>query len=139
MSQIVCAISEISRRIRRYRRGYMEPMGLKGVHSRYLTEVCRNPGISQDKLAQRLGFDKSNVARQAAFLEEEGFLHRQPGAEDKRVLCLHPTEKTLDMLPGLQAALQAWEDTLTEDLSPQEKEQLYALLSRVRQKAERMD
>lgn len=139
MSQIVGAISEISRRLRRCRSAYMEPLGLKGVHSRYLCEVCKAPGISQDRLAQRLGFDKSNVARQAAFLEENGFLSRKPDGEDRRMLCLHPTQKTLELLPGLQKAVQAWEDALTQGLTQEEKAQFATLLSRVRREAERMD
>ena len=139
MSQIVEAISEISRRLRRCRCAYMEPLGLKGVHARYLSEISKCPGISQDRLAQRLGFDKSNVARQALFLEENRFILRQPDKEDRRVLCLYPTERTREMMPGLHQAMQEWEQMLTRDLTGEEKTLLDGLLARVRRDAEGVD
>lgn len=122
----------IGRYFRRCRNVYMENFGLKGIHARYLMEVSQTPGVSQDKLAQRLGVDKSNVARQAAMLEDNEFLLRKPSTEDKRVLCLYPTEKTLALLPGLREAMQNWEDAALGCLERQEKEQLLSLMSKVR-------
>lgn len=129
----------IARAVRRHRNAYMEPLGLKGLHVRYLTELCATPGISQEKLAQRLGTDKSNVARQAAVLEEGGYLLRSPAKEDKRVLCLQPTEKTLRLLPHMQENMDSWEDSLTKALTRQEYALLQSLLERVRKKAEEME
>lgn len=133
--QISKDIAAVSRYLRRQRNRYMEPLGLKGVHGRYLIEICQNSGISQDGLSQRLGFDKSNVARQAALLEEDGFIRRVPDQADKRVLRLYPTERTLELLPKLQQAMDRWENTLTQDLTTEEKERLTALLARVRARA----
>ena len=58
--------------------------GLAGHHHTYIRAVCENPGISQDALAKRNFINKSNVARQAAILEEDGFVTRTPSAQDKR-------------------------------------------------------
>ena len=136
--QISKDIATISRYLRRHRNEYMEPFGLKSIHARYLIEICQNPGISQDGLAQLLGFDKSSVARQATLLEEQGFLLRSPG-EDKRVLQLHPTEKTLALLPGLQAAMEGWEHNLVRDLTQEERALLAALLGKLRARTEQED
>lgn len=136
--QISADLAAVARYLRRQRNQYMEPFGLKSVHARYLIEVCENPGISQDGLTQRLGFDKSNVARQAALLEENGFLRRSPG-EDKRILQLYPTDKTLVLLPNLRQAMEGWEQELTRDLTGDEKALLEKLLSKVRAKAEQED
>lgn len=129
-------VALISKHFRLQRSRYMEPLGLKGVHARMLIDVCERPGISQDRLAQLIGIDKSNVARQVAVLEEQGLLLRKSCGEDKRVLRLHPTQKTLDLLPGLQAQTQSWEDALLVELTPEEKSQLLSLLSRVRARVE---
>lgn len=123
-------IGTIFRYLHRQRHQYLEPFGLKSIHGRYLLEVCKNPGISQDGLSQVLGFDKSNVARQAAFLEENGFLRRCPG-QDKRMLCLHPTDKTLQLLPGLEKAMEQWEQKLLRGLSRQEIQVLSGLLEKL--------
>lgn len=136
--QISKDIAAVGRYLRRHRNQYMEPFGLKSIHARYLIEVCENPGISQDGLTQLLNFDKSNVARQAALLEEQGFLQRSPG-EDKRVLRLYPTEKTLALLPGLQTAMDGWERDLLRSLTPEEESTFAALLAKIRDRAEQED
>ena len=114
MSQLVKDITEIARCGAQYRADRMAPMGLKGCHASYLEEICANPGISQDKLAQRICINKSNVARQVAALEEDGFITRIPSQNDKRIMELFPTEKTLQLLPRIQQILQCWENWLTQ-------------------------
>ena len=69
MSQIIRDITEIARCGAQYRADLLAPLGLKGCHASYLTEICAQPGISQDQLAKRICINKSNVARQAATLE----------------------------------------------------------------------
>lgn len=133
--QISKDVMTVARYLRRRRNRYMEPFGLKSIHARYLIEVCQNPGISQDGLTQLLGFDKSNVARQAALLEEDGFLRRSPGT-DKRVLQLYPTEKTLELLPKLTQAMDSWEQELLQDLTSEEKAVFESLFAKVCARAE---
>lgn len=137
--QLAKAMGAVFRYLRRQRSAYMEPLGLRGPHIRYLLDVAAEPGISQDKLAQRIAVDKSNIARHVAMLEEFGYLRREPGKTDKRVLCLYPTEKTLATLPELESAMEQWEQTLLQDLTPQEAEQFAALLARVCQRAMKED
>ena len=105
MSQILRDITEISRCSAQYRTDRLAPMGLKACHASYLTEICACPGISQDKLARHIYINKSNVARQAAVLEEEGFITRTPSAADKRVMELYPTDKALALLPQIRDIL----------------------------------
>ncbi len=125
-------IAAVGRYFRRRRNQYMEAFGLKSIHARYLINVCQTPGISQDKLSQQLGVDKSNVARQVAVLEEKELLLRKPSTEDKRVLCLFPTEKTLALLPDLQEAMEGWENAALGSLNAEEKKQLLSLMAKVR-------
>lgn len=135
MSQIIRHITEISRCGAQYRTDRLAPMGLKACHASYLTEICACPGISQDKLARRIYINKSNMARQAAVLEEEGFITRTPSAADKRVMELYPTEKAIALLPQIREILLCWEDCITGDLSEEEKEQLTALLAKMKTRA----
>lgn len=135
MSQIIRDITEIARCGAQYRTEALAPMGLKACHASYLTEICAHPGISQDKLAARICINKSNVARQAAVLEEEGFITRTPSASDKRILELHPTQKTLDLLPSISHILSRWEACLTSDLTDEEKKTVERILERMKEKA----
>ncbi len=135
MSQIIRDITEISRCGAQYRTEALAPMGLKACHASYLTEICAHPGISQDQLAALICINKSNVARQAAILEEDGFITRTPSQSDKRIMQLYPTQKTLDLLPSISPILRQWEACLTSDISEEEKELLERLLSRMKDKA----
>ena len=135
MSEIIRNVTEIVRCTSQYRAEHLAPMGLKACHASYLTEICANPGISQDQLASRICINKSNVARQAAILEEDGFITRTPSATDKRIMQLFPTQKTLDLLPQISKILVNLELYLTADLTEEEKELLENLLSRMLAKA----
>ena len=135
MTQLIRDITEITRAGAEYKTAALAPYGLKGCHASYLAEICANPGISKDRLAQRICINKSNVARQAAILEEEGFIARKPSQADKRVMELYPTEKTLTLMPEITDILNKWEDFLLADLSDTEVEQVHSVLQRMRDKA----
>lgn len=135
MSEITRDIMEIARCSSQYKMDMLSPFGLKGCHSSYLSEICACPGISQDQLAQRICINKSNVARQAAILEEDGFIIRKPSLSDKRVMELYPTEKTLELLPKITAITSRWEQCLTKDMTEEEIELVTQILERMKCKA----
>ena len=135
MTQIIRDMLEISRCGVQYRSDNLAQFGLKSIHASYLTEICANPGISQDRLARIICINKSNVARQVAVLEEDGFVRRLPSAADKRVMELYPTEKTLEILPRINEMLMCWENCITHDLTEEEKELLSALLRKMSSRA----
>ena len=80
--------------------------------------------------------NKSTVTRQLALLEQNGFVTRKPGSADKRTMLVYPTQKALDVFPKVKAASQAWNDALTEGLSGEERESLFAKLSLLMERAE---
>lgn len=135
MSKLNHNILAIGRCSTQFRSEKMAAYGLKACHTSYLRNICGNPGISQDKLAQIIYFNKSNVARQCAILEEQGYITRQPSSTDKRVLELYPTEKALELLPAINAILQEWDDMLTTDLTPEEMETVTLVLEKMKAKA----
>lgn len=135
MSQIIRDVTEIARCGAQFRTDALAPLGLKACHASYLMEICANPGISQDKLAARICINKSNVARQAAVLEEDGFIIRTPSASDKRIMELHPTQKTRDLLPRISQMLSQWENCLTAELTEEEKRMVERILERMKEKA----
>lgn len=135
MPYIVKTMNEIVRCGMQYRNEQLAHFGLKSSHASYLLEICRSPGISQDTLAKRICFNKSNIARQIAVLEEGGFVRRKPGAEDKRVMELYPTEKTLEMMPQIRQVLRSWRSYLMEGLSEEEIAVLDKALTSMRSRA----
>ena len=125
------AVNALERWLRHRRRAYMEPLGLKGIHARLVMTICRTPGCSQDRLAKRMYFDKSTIARQLELMENMGLVERKASQKDKRVLCVYPTEKMQEFQPGLEQAMEEWEDELLRVLTSEEKELLMSLLEKV--------
>jgi DNA-binding MarR family transcriptional regulator len=110
-------------------------MGLKACHGSYLQEICARPGISQEQLADSICINKSNVARQAAALEEGGFIKRCCCDKDKRIMRLYPTEKTLGLLPEINRIMTSWQERLTQDLTEDEQLLLEKMLLKMKQRA----
>lgn len=135
MPQIMKDITEITRISVQYRTDSFAPMGLKACHGSYLQEICARPGISQEQLAESICINKSNVARQAAALEEGGFINRCCCDKDKRIMRLYPTEKTLKLMPEIDRIMYSWQDLLTQDLSETEQELLAAMLQKMKSRA----
>lgn len=135
MPQIMKDITEITRISVQYRTDAFAPMGLKACHGSYLQEICSRPGISQEQLAERICINKSNVARQAAALEEGGFIERRPCDTDRRIMRLFPTDKTLRLLPEINRIMDSWQEQLTQDLSRDEQALLEIMLLKMRRRA----
>lgn len=135
MSKLNFSILAISRCSAQFRSEKMAVHGLKSCHTSYLMHICAQPGISQDQLAQRIYINKSNVARQAAILEEAGYITRVPSATDKRVLELYPTDKARQLLPEIRAILRQWDEMLTGDLTEEEAETVTRVLEKMQDKA----
>ena len=135
MPYIIKTMNDIVRCGMQYRNDRLASFGLKSSHASYLLEICRSPGISQDTLAKRICFNKSNIARQIAVLEEDGFVLRKPSQEDKRIMELYPTEKTLELLPRIDQIMDHWQDRLTQDLTDAEQALLEEMLLKMRRRA----
>lgn len=108
---------------------------LGDTHHSYILTVCRNPGISQDKLARRLFINKSNVTRNLAYLESHGYVTRTQSETDRRVICVYPTEKAIDSLPKIRSILHEWNDYITEGFTDEEMEMFLSMMSRVAARA----
>ena len=135
MSELTHNITDIARCAAQYRTEELAPLGLKACHGSYLSVICACPGITQDQLARRIFINKSNVARQAAFLEEEGYIIRRSRETDKRVMELYPTEKAMALLPRIREILGKWDEMLTGALSPEELEITTRVLEKMKKQA----
>ena len=132
MEPISQILKDISRYGRLYRESQLLPMGTNSRTAMYLREIAAEPGISQEQLARRICVNKSNVARNAAAMEEEGLIERRSCGKDKRVLRLYLTEKGQALLPGIHRVMDAWEALLVAGLSPEEQQQLARLMTQMR-------
>ncbi len=98
---------------------------------RFLVEITRHEGLSQEELSRRLLMDKTTTARAVKRLEDRGYVLRRRAAEDRRHYHLYPTEKARVFLPDILEARREIQAGLTEGLTSEETEALTALLRRV--------
>lgn len=119
-----------------YRDEALRDCGVTGYQTPYFPEICRNPGISQDQLAQSLHVNKSSVTRQLALLEENGFITRQRNESDRRAIEVYPTEKMLLTLPVVRESFKSWHEMITVGLTEEELHTLEDLAERLAQRAE---
>ncbi len=129
-------INTISRCGILYRDAQLADIGLTGYQSPYVPHICENPGITQDMLAQRLHVNRSNVTRQLALLEENGYVTRRRSESDRRAVEVYPTDKMRQVLPVVRAVAADWRGTLTGILTEEEADVLATLLDRLAQRAE---
>ena len=97
---------------------------------------AREPGTTQDAIAREIYVNKSNVTRQLAALEQNGFVERRPCETDSRAMEVYPTEKALAVLPEVRAVLREWNECITADFTEEEKEQFKDLLARAAERAQ---
>lgn len=135
MPALMYHLTKISRVAAQYRTEQLAPLGLKACHGSYLFAICRCPGITQDQLARRIFINKSNVARQLAVLEDDGFVERRPSPEDKRAMTVYPTQKALDVLPEISRIFREWESMVAQDLTEEERALAVKMLAKMEVRA----
>lgn len=128
-------INVISRCASTYRADKLDGYGISSAHYFYILAVCRTPGISQDKLAQRLYINKSSVARVLQTLESDGFITRCQNEIDRRETLVYPTKKAEEILPIIREAAKSWEDFLFSGFNDDERETFMVMLEKLCKKA----
>lgn len=90
-----------------------------------------NDGLSQEELTEILNIDKGTTAKSIKKLETEGFVMRVKDKNDKRINRVYLTPKALEIKDEFLSSINAWENTLTSNLSYAEKEQALTLLKKI--------
>lgn len=91
----------------------------------YLTRICENPGIIQEKLAEMLKIDRTTASRAIKNLEKNHMIVKKNDATNKKNKLLFPTEKGKSLYPFIirennhsnAVALQGFSQKEITDLS----------------------
>ena len=135
MPKLMRQINMISRISTMYRDDRLKGSELGACHHTYILTICKNPGISQDKLAQKIFINRSNVTRQLSYLEEKGYVERKQSPSDKRVQLVYPTEKAMAALSTVMEIVDDWNSYITEGFSEDELDCLSYMLDRILENA----
>ena len=113
-------LGEVWRCANLYRTAQYAALGIGSYQDSYLLHICREPGIPQDRLAEVIYVNKSNVARQLSSLEEKGFITRSPDPPDRRSLLVYPTQKAKDVIPAIREMHHKWNELVLNGFSEEE-------------------
>jgi DNA-binding MarR family transcriptional regulator len=89
-----------------------------------------NPGVTQTRLAEAVGLDRSTLVAVLDQLEERGLLERRRG-KDRRTNGLWLTRRGKSLVARMKERIRAHEDRLAAQLSETERDTLLALLRRI--------
>ncbi len=90
--------------------------------------VSRNPGTSQDSIAEMTCYDKATIARDAQKLEAQGYLIRKSCDRDRRQYELYLTELGNKLAADAFAAINDWTKIITKGLSQEKQDELLSIL-----------
>ena len=96
-----------------------------------LAVLARRPGLAQKEICAELDLDRSTVADICSRMEKNGLLTRVAARDDRRRNVLDLTPEGNRELARLRPLVDAVQDRLTEQLSPEELEQLRMLLAKI--------
>lgn len=135
MSKFMKMLNNISRSQAVYRHSRISADDLQSSHYAFALAICREPGRSQEELARELCLNKSTVARNLNYLEEKGYILRNPLPYDKRQFSVHPTEKMLIVLPEIREASREWMTMLSEGIAQEELDIFNSVLEHMESRA----
>jgi DNA-binding MarR family transcriptional regulator len=109
-----------------YRDLELEPGGIA-----ILNLIGINPGMSQNDLADAVVIKKSAVTKLVKQLEARGFLERRRSSSDRRFNALTLTAAGEEKCRAVLVRMNEQQRGLLAPFSPDEQEQLFALLNRL--------
>ena len=106
-------------------------LGLRPPQSGLLRAIAREPGRSQNEIADQLGVAPSRVVVLVDELEADGLVERQHSRTDRRRRVVQLTDKGRAAMAGLVGAAADHEDELCAPLSPDQRRTLAELLETI--------
>ena len=113
---------------RRFLNNRLQAHKLKGSMFLILLYLNKNPGSSQDSLADFVGIDKSGIARMCRKMDDLGYISREQDDANRRQYNLCLTDSGRELIPVIRDLLTEWSDGMTAGMSIQEKKELIRLL-----------
>lgn len=105
--------------------------GLHPMHFGLLQMLAAEGAISQQELGARLGIDPSSMVARMDVLEKRGLIERRRSPEDRRAYEIALTAEGREVVATLRRAAAAHSRRFFRALSPEERDQLNALLAKV--------
>ena len=117
---------------------YTQNFGIGMMEWRVISVLASKPNSSLQVVSDILGLDKAAVSRAVKKLEEKQYITIGGDTADKRVYVINLTETGLQLYEVAADFAIAREQLLIEELDETEKDQLFHLLKKLRNKVDQM-
>ena len=117
----------------------LEPLGIQGRHYGVLYQIELHGPLSQRRLMDLTGEDRTAMVRTVDDLERLGLAKRQPDPTDRRAHAVELTEAGRGMRAEAAAVAEGVATNLLDGFTPEESATLIDLLQRFIDQAEQAD
>jgi DNA-binding MarR family transcriptional regulator len=124
-------LNQLAARIRGTTLTALQPVGLTPAQFRILEVVLAHQPISQVRLGELTGTDRTTMVAIIDRLEELGAAERTRDAGDRRSHAVMITPSGQELLPRARALVKEAEDALLAPLDPTQRSNLRALLTKL--------
>lgn len=97
----------------------------------FLVYLYVKDGITHEQLTDKIGVDKAATTRAIAKLEQAGYIRRVIDEKDKRKYHIFLTEYAKKNKDNIINVSKRWENSLIENLSNEEIDQLYDIFRKI--------
>ncbi len=101
-----------------------------------LQVIAANPGLSQSRLAEAMGVERSNIVKVVRQLDAAGLIERIGSPNDRRSNCLYPSLRGEQAVQRMEAEILRHEREVASELTTAERDTLIGLLDRVYRQAQ---
>ena len=124
-------ISKIERLHKRFMNRALAQEGITGIAFPYVVTIMKNPGISQDVLADSQGVDKSRVARIVRDLEDGGYITRELSPQNRRQYMVSLSENGVALYEMIQEKSKEWEALVCRNIDEKDLADAIDTLDRI--------
>lgn len=125
-------LNDSARLFRRAFNARTKDSGITALQWRLVSYLKRHEGIRQGPLAELIEVEPITLSRMVDRLVEADLVERRADPTDRRAWRLYLTPRAGDLLRTMRRTAEALNDEAAEGLTPAEREQLAALVERVR-------
>ncbi len=125
-------MKDISRLMRRRFDARAREIGVTRAQWHTLFVLLRNEGINQGGLAEQMEIEPITACRMIDRLEDAGLVERRHDPGDRRVRLIYLTEAARPLIERLEVIGGQVTESALAGVSPEEREQLDAILGKIR-------
>jgi DNA-binding MarR family transcriptional regulator len=131
-------IAHLARDIDLYLSKKLDKYNMGSGQFKIFINIAKNEGICQDKLAEKLGVDKTTITKSIKKLIENNYVIREKDEKDKRYYKLYISEKGRKIHPEIKNILDKINKELTLKFSENEKDLFFKFIEKINKNLERI-